>query len=147
MGDQSAEGVTMRNINDAYRDRTSRADKVADRLAQFIGSWSFIIAFLIAVATYMVYNALGSKLPVFDAYPYIFLNLILAIIAAIQAPIILMAQNRQEKRDRIRNDIDFEITVRSEQEIQDIQRHLHRAEEDIQKIRQLLEEKRAERNQ
>lgn len=131
----------MRNINEAYRDSANKADEIADRLAQFIGSWVFIIAFLTSVSAYMAYNTLESWVAVFDSYPYIFLNLILAVIAAIQAPIILMAQNRQEKRDRIRNDIDFEITIRSEQEIQDIQRHLHRVEEDLQKIRQLLGEK------
>lgn len=131
----------MRNINQEYRTLASGAEHLADRLAQIIGSWMFIIIFLTAVALYIGYNCGLLAVTAFDNYPFVFLNLLLAIIAAIQAPIILMAQNRQEKRDRIRNDIDFEITVRSEQEIQDIQRHLHRMEDDLKRLMRILERK------
>ena len=114
----------MRNINQEYSSQTSLGERLADRLAQVIGSWFFIIIFLSIVALYIAYNcSILLSRPAFDKYPFVFLNLLLAIIAAIQAPIILMAQNRQSTRERLRNDIDFEITVRGEQEIQDIQRH------------------------
>lgn len=130
----------MRNINQEYSSQTSLGERLADRLAQVIGSWFFIGAFLLAVATYIAYNcSILLRQPAFDKYPFVFLNLLLAIIAAIQAPIILMAQNRQGTRERLRNEIDFEITVRGEQEIQDIQRHLHRVEDDVKQILELLD--------
>ena len=125
----------MRNINQEYSSRASFGERLADRLAQVIGSWYFITIFLGIVLIYISYNcSILLRRPAFDKYPFVFLNLLLAIIAAIQAPIILMAQNRQASRERLRNDIDFEITVRGEQEIQDIQRHLHRVEDDVKRI-------------
>ncbi|KAF0195627.1 MAG: hypothetical protein FD169_1305 [Bacillota bacterium] len=130
----------MRNINQEYSSQASLGERLADRLAQVIGSWFFIAIFLGVVAIYIGFNCsilLGQ--PAFDKYPFVFLNLLLAIIAAIQAPIILMAQNRQGTRERLKSDIDFEITVRGEQEIQDIQRHLHRVEDDVMKILKILE--------
>jgi len=139
-------GAHLRNINQEYRSHASSGEHIADKLAQLIGSWLFLITFLSVVAIYIIYNCGLLPSTVFDRYPFVFLNLLLAIIAAVQAPIILMAQNRQEKRDRIRNDIDFEITVRGEQEIQDIQRHLHRVEDDIKKIKRLLENSSAGRS-
>lgn len=129
----------MRNINQEYRTHASLAERLADKLAQIIGSWMFLIIFLSMVAVYIIYNCMLWLTTPFDRYPFVFLNLLLAIIASVQAPIILMAQNRQDRRDRMRNDIDFEITIRGEQEIQDIQRHLHRVEDDIKEIRRLLE--------
>ena len=124
----------MRNINKEYKESATLAEKLADRLAEVMGSWAFLIGFGIAVGIYILFNCAMLALPVFDHYPFVFLNLLLALMAAVQAPIILMSQNRQARRDKIRNDIDFEITVRSEQEIQDIQRHLHRMEEVLEEL-------------
>jgi len=130
----------LRNINQEYSSQMSLGERLADRLAQVIGSWFFIGIFLGVVAIYISYNcSILLNRPAFDKYPFVFLNLLLAIIAAIQAPIILMAQNRQSTRERLRNDIDFEITVRGEQEIQDIQRHLHQVQDDMKKVLELLD--------
>lgn len=132
----------LRNINQEYSSQTSLGERLADRLAQVIGSWFFIGIFLGVVAIYIAYNcSILLSRPAFDKYPFVFLNLLLAIIAAIQAPIILMAQNRQGTRERLRNDIDFEITVRGEQEIQDIQRHLHQVQDDMKKLLELLDKR------
>jgi len=128
----------MRNINNEYRERATLGERLADGLAELLGSWVFLALFGVVVIVYMLLNCALWPVPIFDRYPFVFLNLLLALMAAVQAPIILMSQNRQAKRDKIRNDIDFEITVRSEQEIQDIQRHLHRMEEDLKVIRENL---------
>ena len=127
-----------RNINNEYKERASLGERLADGLAETMGSWLFLASFAVVIAIYMILNSRLWPTPTFDHYPFVFLNLLLALMAAIQAPIILMSQNRQAKRDKIRNDIDFEITVRAEQEIQDIQRHLHRMEEDLKVIKESL---------
>lgn len=129
----------MRNINTEYKESASLGERLADMLATVMGSWMFLSAFAVFIAVYILLNCTLWPTPIFDRYPFVFLNLLLALMAAIQAPIILMSQNRQAQRDKLRNDIDFEITVRSEQEIQDIQRHLHRAEDELRAIRKYLE--------
>jgi uncharacterized membrane protein len=132
-------GMGMRNINKEYTEQATLGERLADRLAEVMGSWNFLMAFGVVIVVYIILNCALWSIPVFDRYPFVFLNLLMALMAAIQAPIILMSQNRQARRDKIRNDIDFEITVRSEQEIQDIQRHLHRMEEELKAIRELLD--------
>ena len=99
-------------------------DRLADRTAAVGGSWGFIIAFGIVLFGWMLLNSeiLGRMGAAFDPYPYIFLNLMLSTLAAIQAPIILMSQNRQAHKDRIAASHDFEVNLRAELEIM----HLHR---------------------
>lgn len=120
-----------KNVNDEWRQKETLGDRLADKIASFGGSWGFISIFFLVLGLYVVLNlgVLGSK--PFDCYPFIFLNLILACIAAIQAPIIMMSQNRESKRDRLYSEQDYEINVRAEQEIQDVQQHLHRMEDRI----------------
>lgn len=98
----------------------SFGDRLADRVAAVGGSWSFIIGFVVVLLGWMLINsrlleALG--LHPFDGYPYIFLNLILSMLAAIQAPIIMMSQNRQSDRDRITARHDYEVNLRTQLEI------------------------------
>jgi len=102
--------------------------KAADNLTKFAGSWTFIILFFIFLFSWMVLNsyifikyALGN---VFDPYPYILLNLFLSCLAAIQAPIILMSQNRSAQRDRIRAEYDYQVNRRSWKEIQELKKQL-----------------------
>ncbi len=92
-------------------------DKISDKVAVFGGSWRFIIIFFLVLFSWIVVNAviLGSR--PFDPYPFILMNLILSCIAAIQAPIIMMSQNRQEKKDRIRSENDYRVNLKSEIEI------------------------------
>lgn len=94
-------------------------DRMADRIARVGGSWRFIIIFLIVLATWMALNTaiLAHWRLAFDPYPYIFLNLILSMLAAIQAPVIMMSQNRLATRDRAVARIDYEIDLRAEAEI------------------------------
>jgi uncharacterized membrane protein len=94
---------------------TSFGDRVADRVASFGGSWSFIVLAIVAITLWMVINAATSK--VFDPYPYILLSLALSCIAALQAPIIMMSQNRQAIHDRVDAQHDYEVNTKAELEI------------------------------
>lgn len=87
-------------------------EKTADNLAKFAGSWTFIIIFMAILVVWMMYNSVTEKN--FDPYPFILLNLILSCLAAIQAPIIMMSQNRQEQKDRQRAENDYRVNVKTE---------------------------------
>ena len=107
---------------DAAADRAATAgQRVADRMASFGGSWTFITSFAIVLVAWMALNTLLLAGEAFDPFPYILLNLILSCLAAIQAPIIMMSQNRQEARDRRRAENDYQVNLKAELEI----RHLH----------------------
>jgi uncharacterized membrane protein len=138
--------LLARNMNQQLKEQETLGDRIADKVASFGGSWAFIIMFFVVVGIYMLMNTGRFGFPAFDCYPYVFLNLLLACIAAIQAPLIMMSQNRELKRDRLRAEQDYEINVRAEQEIQDVQEHLHRIEDHIdwlmQEIKELRNEKR-----
>jgi uncharacterized membrane protein len=95
----------------------SIGDKISDEVASFGGSWKFIILFFIILLTWILINSIYIMIKPFDPYPFILLNLILSCLAAIQAPIIMMSQNRQEKKDRIRSENDYKINLKSEIEI------------------------------
>lgn len=116
-----AEGVTVStNPEENYDEIRTFGEKVSDGLAVFGGSWSFLIMFAVGLATWILINNLQNQ-GAFDPYPYILLNLILSCIAAIQAPIIMMSQKRQEAKDRLRSLNDYRVNLKAELEI----RHLH----------------------
>ena len=113
-----------RNPNEMIERETTLAERVADTVAGFGGSWTFIIMCLVALTVYTVVNiALG--LSAWDPYPFILLNLILSMLAALQAPIIMMSQNRQDTKDRLRGELDYEVNRRAESEIQGLARKLN----------------------
>jgi uncharacterized membrane protein len=91
--------------------------RIADRIASFGGSWTFIISFMVFFALWVIANTMGWPEKTFDPYPFILLNLFLSLIAALQAPLILMSQNRQEAKDRKRSEQDYLINLKSELEI------------------------------
>jgi len=105
---------------DAERGQTA-GQRLSDRLAEFGGSWTFLIAFGVFLASWVLVNSVTAMWRPVDPYPYIFLNLLLSCLAAIQAPVIMMSQNRQEAKDRMRAKNDFEVNLKAELEI----RHLH----------------------
>ncbi len=109
------------NIEEDYEEKRSLGDRVADVVATFGGSWTFIISFCLFLAVWMGINVLMGEQTAFDAYPFILLNLILSTIAALQAPIIMMSQRRQESKDRLRALNDYKVNLKAELEI----RHLH----------------------
>lgn len=108
-----------RSVNRAIDDGETAGDHIADRVARFGGSWTFIIIFVVILAAWVGLNtlALARIGPAFDPYPFIFLNLILSMVAALQAPIILMSQNRQAARDRVSAGLDYEVNLKAELEI------------------------------
>lgn len=109
--------VHIKNVNDALKTKETFGQRVADGIAKFGGSWTFIILFIVVLAAWIALNTLPLFFEPFDKFPYILLNLALSCLAAIQAPIILMSQNRQTDRDRVEADNDYEINVKSEVEI------------------------------
>ena len=108
-----------RNVNRAVEAGQTMGNRLADRVAGFGGSWSFILIFIAILIAWVSINGvlLARNGAAFDSYPFIFLNLILSMLAALQAPIILMSQNRQAARDRIAAALDYEVNLKAELEI------------------------------
>ena len=133
-----------RNANQIIESEASLGERVADRVAQFGGSWTFIISFGVALVVYTWINVdLGKT--AWDPYPFILLNLILSMLAAIQAPVIMMSQNRQDQKDRLRGELDFDVNRRSESEIQGLARKLNNMDERLADIEELLRDTPARR--
>jgi len=126
-----------RNPNEVIEEKTTLGESIADSVARFGGSWTFIIIFAVLLAVYTTINiALGKK--AWDPYPFILLNLFLSMLAAIQAPVIMMSQNRQDTKDRVRGELDFEVNRRAESEIQGLARRLRLVDEKIDDLGNLL---------
>jgi len=126
-----------RNPNTVIEQEASLGERIADRVAGFGGSWTFITAFLVALVIYSAVNVMLAR-RAWDPYPFILLNLILSMLAAIQAPVIMMSQNRQDTKDRLRSELDFEVNRRSESEIQGLARKLNLLGDKIGDIEDLL---------
>ncbi len=110
-----------KDINAEYDQLITFGERVSDRLASFGGSWKFILSFLALLLLWIILNSILILTRAFDPYPFILLNLILSCLAAIQAPIILMSQNRLDTKDRLRSEYDYRVNLKAELEI----RHLH----------------------
>lgn len=124
---------SMRNANEIIEEEATIGERLADRVARFGGSWAFIISFAVFMVVYTIINiALGPH--AWDPYPYILLNLILSMLAAIQAPVILMSQNRQDKKDRVRSELDYAVNRRSEVEIQGVSNKLQLLQDQIEAL-------------
>ncbi len=129
-----------RHPNEVIEKDATFGERIADAVAGFGGSWTFIIAFSVALAVYMTIDALLGK-QAWDPYPYILLNLFLSMLAAVQAPIIMMSQNRQDTKDRLRGELDFDVNRRAEAEIQGLARKLNLLGEKMGDVEELLREK------
>ena len=105
------------NLNQQFDRQLTLGERVADKVAEFGGSWYFIIAFFCVMAIWIVINSVVLLWRPFDPYPFILFNLVLSMLAAIQAPIIMMSQNRQEDRDRLRAENDYKVNLKAEIEI------------------------------
>lgn len=135
----------LSHLESEYAKRTTRGDRIADKVAAFGGSWKFIFIFGVFLVLWMLINMLAlTKAIHFDEPPFILLNLILSFIAAFQAPIIMMSQNRQSARDKQEAIIDFSINYKAEQEIDDMQGHLHRIEAGFSSFRNEVRDELAE---
>jgi uncharacterized membrane protein len=129
-----------RNPNDVIEEEATLGERVADVVASFGGSWTFILLF---AATLISYATLNVKLAnrAWDPYPFILLNLFLSMLAAVQAPIIMMSQNRQDKKDRLRSELDFDVNKRAHTEIQGLANKLNLLGEKIGDVEDLLRER------
>lgn len=113
----------------------SMSEKISDSFTNFIGSWKFIILSIISILAWMLANSILDGTPyAFDTYPYVFLNLVLACVASIQAPIIMMSQNRQDKRESLKTQNDYEIDLKTIVIIEDLYRKTENVNEKLDKI-------------
>jgi CRP/FNR family cyclic AMP-dependent transcriptional regulator len=132
---------SMRNPNEVIEDEATWGDRIADEVARFGGSWKFIISFGVILIAYTSLNlALRSK--AWDPYPFILLNLFLSMLAAIQAPVIMMSQNRQDSKDRLRGELDFDVNRRAESEIKGLAHKLNLLGDKLGDVEDLLRERR-----
>jgi len=147
--------LLSRNVNREFDQGSTFGERVADRVAEFGGSWRFIISFGCFLALWILINTVALYRRPWDPYPYILLNLILSCIAALQAPVIMMSQNRQEAKDRIRAENDYQVNLKAELEIRSLhakldlllthqwQRLLEIQEIQTEMMQELLEQKEA----
>jgi CRP/FNR family transcriptional regulator, cyclic AMP receptor protein len=126
-----------RNPNDVIEAEETVGEKVADKVAGFGGSWTFIILFAVVLTVYTLVNIFLDK-KAWDPYPFILLNLFLSMLAAIQAPVIMMSQNRQDTKDRLRGELDFDVNRRAESEIIALTRKLTLLDEKVDDLGDLL---------
>jgi uncharacterized membrane protein len=113
-----------RNVNVELEEQMALGQRVADRVAAFGGSWTFILIFALTMVVWVVLNTAALFSNHFDPYPYILLNLFLSMVAAIQAPVIMMSQNRQAAKDRLQADQDYQVNLKAELEIAQLHRKL-----------------------
>jgi uncharacterized membrane protein len=129
-----------RNPNEIIEKDMTFGERIADRVAGFGGSWTFIITFLTVLVIYTAFNVILGR-SAWDPYPFILLNLFLSMLAAIQAPVIMMSQNRQDTKDRLRSELDFDVNRRAESEIQGLARKLNLIDDKINDVEELLRRK------
>jgi uncharacterized membrane protein len=107
----------VQDVNELFNEKSSFGNRLSDKIAAFGGSWTFIVIFFLIVCGWMITNTFWLRSASFDPYPYILLNLGLSSLAAFQAPIIMMTQNRQTKKDRIESSENFKVSLKSDLEI------------------------------
>ena len=129
-----------RNPNEVIEEQATLGERIADSVARFGGSWVFIITFLVILGLYTGINSVLRR-SAWDPYPFILLNLFLSMLAALQAPVIMMSQNRQDAKDRVRGELDYEVNRRAESEIQGLARKLNLLGDKIGDVEDLLRRK------
>jgi len=150
--------LLSRNTNSDFRDQLTFGQRMADKVAEFGGSWKFIICFAGVMFTWIIINTLVYFWTSFDPYPFILLNLALSCLAAVQAPIIMMSQNRQESKDRMRAEHDYRVNLKAELEVRQINEkidHLithqwqrfHMIEQQVRLIEELIPRKEEEKKE
>jgi uncharacterized membrane protein len=130
----------MRNPNEVIEKDATFGERIADHVAGFGGSWTFIISFLVVLVGYSTLSIAMGKTS-WDPYPFILLNLFLSMLAAIQAPVIMMSQNRQDTKDRLRGELDYDVNRRAESEIQGLARKLNALDDKIADIHDHLHQR------
>jgi CRP/FNR family transcriptional regulator, cyclic AMP receptor protein len=126
-----------RNPNQVIEEETTVGERIADSVARFGGSWNFIISFAVVLVAYSSANII-LRGRAWDPYPFILLNLFLSMLAAIQAPVIMMSQNRQDTKDRVRSELDFEVNRRAEAEVQALSQKLNLLADKVEDVADLV---------
>jgi CRP/FNR family cyclic AMP-dependent transcriptional regulator len=126
-----------RNANELIEQNATFGERIADSVARFGGSWNFIIMFAVVLIVYTAVNLL-LRVQAWDPYPFILLNLFLSMLAAIQAPVIMMSQNRQDSKDRLRSELDFDVNRRAESEIQGLANKLNLLLNKVEDVEELV---------
>jgi uncharacterized membrane protein len=112
--------LASKNVNVEMEEQLSFGDKLSDKVADFVGSWTFVIYFFVALIIWILLNLAEWIFKPFDEYPFVFLNLVLAVVASLQAPLIMMSQNRAQKQDRLKADLDYQVSLKSELMLQQL---------------------------
>ncbi|MCP9312414.1 DUF1003 domain-containing protein [Liquorilactobacillus satsumensis] len=137
--DEKNEDYQIKNVNNTFTEKESWGDRVADAVARFGGSWSFIISFCIVLFIWMALNVVHLFGVRFDPYPFILLNLFLSCVAALQAPIIMMSQNRQAARDHLDAENDYHTNIVAERRLKRVEKKLEQQSRKIDNLLELLE--------
>lgn len=126
MTNELISSLAAKNLNEEIEEKLTVGDRVADKIAEFGGSWRFIISFGVFMALWILVNVLQFFYSPFDPYPFTFLNLMLSTVAALQAPVIMMSQNRAQKKDRLKAELDYQVNVKSELMLQQLHQKIDR---------------------
>lgn len=131
--------LASKNPNDEIEEKLSFGDRIADKIAEFGGSWKFIFSFLGFMTVWISANIVQLWYRPFDEYPFILLNLMLSTVAALQGPVIMMSQNRAQKKDRLKADLDYQVNIKSELMLQQMHQKMDRLlDEELEHIRREL---------
>ena len=128
------EKLVIDNLLNEPKEIITRGQNISDKVARFGGSWNFIISFSAILFVWIVFNTASSDANKFDPYPFILMNLILSTIAALQAPVIMMSQNRKEERDRKRNENDYMINLKSELQVRSLHQKIDLMQKEQMKV-------------
>ena len=128
------EKLVVENLLNEPKEILTIGQTVSDKVARFGGSWAFIISFSVLLAAWIVFNTYTSAANQFDPYPFILMNLVLSTIAALQAPVIMMSQNRKEERDRKRNENDYMINLKAELQVRSLHQKIDLLQKEQMKV-------------
>jgi uncharacterized membrane protein len=131
------ETKVAKNVHEAHAKKLTRGDIMADKLASFAGSWFFISIFVMIIILWIATNILLRQKS-YDPYPFILLNLILSCVAALQAPVIMMSQNRQEEKDRIRSKNDYRVNLKSEFLVEELYYKIEELTKTVQELKETI---------
>jgi uncharacterized membrane protein len=128
------EKLVVENLLNEPKEMLTRGQSISDKVARFGGSWSFIISFSALLFAWIIFNTYAATARKFDPYPFILMNLVLSTIAALQAPVIMMSQNRKEEKDRKRNENDYMINLKAELHVRSLHQKIDLMQKDQMKV-------------
>lgn len=128
------EKLVVENLLNEPKEILTKGQSISDKVARFGGSWSFIISFSAVLFAWIIFNTYASGENKFDPYPFILMNLVLSTIAALQAPVIMMSQNRKEEKDRKRNENDYMINLKAELQVRSLHQKIDLMQKDQMKV-------------